>query len=516
MQYENTVKRYIKQPIERVTINRSANAKNIIPISGGADSTCTAIVLLSLFPEIDWILVFTDTGDESKSIYQRLDDLERIFNKRIHRVSNGDTLFSLVEKFNGFLPSSRARFCTKSLKIEPLDRWITETFSEEDEITTMVGIRADEDRFGMVSDSDNVHTEFPLTRLGLGKEEVFSILDETIGLPLDYKDRTRSGCQACFYQANHELIRFYINNPQQFHKSGSYESFCEVDTNRFNTLQREFERDYEQAFNSLNPGYANYCIPKSVDIRKDGATGLPKPPNPAVKKDSSVQSLFDHDTIVESEEYEEMFVAVAFLVEPLMELYQKEGSTGVYDQRFISYSKSFEGLKRSMAFYWRHRLNTAQVWGETESSILSNMKIVIYRLELPSRLVDFGKTSKQSYSWKSDITYTQLEHHFKIAHTLLSKAGLEQRMNEIKTKPPTDDNVEEYLALKSQWDRLKQIPGYVSWAGLSHLSKGKGSEGLIALQPTQSELFEVSRKKRVSRTKRDSEDNTNICVACSI
>lgn len=493
------------------------NVKHIIPISGGADSSCTAVVLMSLFPDVDFTLVFTDTGDESDALYGRLDELEAVFGKPIIRLTNnGETLYSLIEKYNGFLPSSRSRYCTSSLKIKPFDNWMKEQFSSGESIYNYVGIRADEDRFGMASNSDSVHTVFPLTKLNADKAKVFSILEQTIGLPSDYKDKSRSGCQSCFYQANHELLRYFVTSPKKFAKAASYEKFNESDTLRFKRLKDAFADHYESAYNALNPDFANYPIPSFVDGSSQSIHKASSLPEPAVVSEDSASSLFSENRPVHNEAYTSLFVAVAFLVDPLLAAFGKDSTTGVYNQRLITFSKSFTGLKQSMSYYWQHRLNTAQAWGESEDDIKSNLKIAIYRLELPAQLVDLNKTSKGSFSWKTDITYSQLEHHFKIAHTLLTKGGYEQMMSELLEQEPDADKIATYKALAKKRKTLKSIPGYISWAGLWSPPKSlANADSALDLAPVQNDLFGSAGSKKKAR-KYDAEDSNLICVTCTL
>lgn len=80
----------------------------LLPVSGGADSTALAILLHEIAPEIDFRMVFTDTGAEEKETIESLDRLEIWLGKKIERIGE-KSLFSLIEEFNGFLPSPRDR-----------------------------------------------------------------------------------------------------------------------------------------------------------------------------------------------------------------------------------------------------------------------------------------------------------------------------------------------------------------------------------------------------------------------
>ena len=47
-----------------------------------------------------------------------------------------------LDIYDGFLPNPRSRWCTKKLKIEPLEKFVG-----DDEAFSYIAIRADEDRF---------------------------------------------------------------------------------------------------------------------------------------------------------------------------------------------------------------------------------------------------------------------------------------------------------------------------------------------------------------------------------
>jgi hypothetical protein len=119
------------------------------------------------------------------------------------------------------------RWCTKNLKIKPLEEWIG-----EDRAISYVAIRADEHRLGYVSTKPNITAVFPFREDGIDKEGVMRILDEAgTGLPAYYEWRTRSGCYFCFFQRKHEWLGLADRHPDLFDRAIAYEDKVSYEAN---------------------------------------------------------------------------------------------------------------------------------------------------------------------------------------------------------------------------------------------------------------------------------------------
>lgn len=219
------------------------NPRHIIGLSGGKDSTALAIHLKRTRPDIYDSLefYFTDTGTELDELYVYLEKLERYLGKTIYRIKadvdeNKKIQFKaedgndksvpfddvLFDKYNGFLPAPNARWCTRDLKIIPMEKWIG-----GDYCVSYVGIRADEpSREGYSSRSKNVNITavYPFREDNLVLNDVYRILEETVGIPPYYRWRTRSGCYFCFYQRRVEYAILYYLYPDLFVDSKKYET----------------------------------------------------------------------------------------------------------------------------------------------------------------------------------------------------------------------------------------------------------------------------------------------------
>lgn len=220
------------------------NPRHILGLSGGKDSTALAIHIMNNYPEIHEKIeyFFTDTGEELPEIYDYLELVERYLGKKIqyikadlgeknrveHRVSFAgehderspfDQL--LYDKFKGFLPAPNARWCTRYLKIEPMEKWIG-----EDHCISYIGIRADESRVGYNPKGKknvNITGVYPFQEDNIDIQGVFEILNNSVGIAGYYKWKTRSGCTFCFYQRRVEFAILYFLYPDLFEEAKKYE-----------------------------------------------------------------------------------------------------------------------------------------------------------------------------------------------------------------------------------------------------------------------------------------------------
>lgn len=188
-------------------------------LSGGKDSAALAIYMREKYPDIPIEYFFCDTGCELNETYEFLDRLKARLGIQITYLCAERGFDHWLQVYNGFLPSATARWCTKQLKIIPIEKFIG-----NDETLSYIAIRADEDREGYISSKDNINPVFPFKKDGVVKMDVYRILEESgIGIPTYYNWRSRSGCYFCFFQRNIEWIGLYDNHPDLFEKAARYE-----------------------------------------------------------------------------------------------------------------------------------------------------------------------------------------------------------------------------------------------------------------------------------------------------
>lgn len=191
--------------------------RQVCPLSGGKDSTALAIFLKGKVPNMEY--VFCDTGAELPETYDYLDKLEAFLGQEIVRLNSEKNFDYLLKQHGNYLPSARARWCTAEMKIKSYERYIG-----DDLIESYVGIRADENREGYISDKENIKPRYPFKEYGIDLAGVNQILEVAgIGMPKYYEWRSRSGCYFCFFQRQIEWVGLMERHPELFEKAKAYE-----------------------------------------------------------------------------------------------------------------------------------------------------------------------------------------------------------------------------------------------------------------------------------------------------
>lgn len=198
--------------------------RHVLGLSGGKDSAALAVYMRDNYPELSIEYYFTDTGKELQEVYEFIDKLEGYLGQEIVRLNPSRDFDFWLDQYNSFLPSPVSRWCTRKLKIEPFERWISSTLEAGGRVTSYVAIRADEDRGGYKPTNPNIEVRFPFADDGIVKSDVKRILEESgLGLPDYYKWRSRSGCTFCFYQRKIEWVRLKQQHPELFEEAKQYE-----------------------------------------------------------------------------------------------------------------------------------------------------------------------------------------------------------------------------------------------------------------------------------------------------
>lgn len=207
--------------------------RHVLGLSGGKDSSALAIYLRERVPEMEY--VFCDTGKELPETYEFLTRMEAYLAKPILRLTSERDFDHYLGVFNGYLPSSRMRWCTRLLKLRPFERYVG-----DDPVINYVGIRADEQREGYISTKPNIRSVFPFREDGITKADVLRILEESgVGVPEYYRWRTRSGCFFCFFQRKEEWVGLAREHPEFFAQASAYEKIDAETGERFTWRQGE-------------------------------------------------------------------------------------------------------------------------------------------------------------------------------------------------------------------------------------------------------------------------------------
>jgi len=191
--------------------------RHILGLSGGKDSTALAVLMHKIIPEMEYF--FCDTGKELPETYEYLDRIKARLGIKIAYLNADRDFDHWLEVYGGVLPSPQVRWCTRKLKIEPLEKFVG-----NDQTISYIGIRSDENRDGYISSKQNIKPVYPFKERNLVKADIFRILEESgIGIPDYYSWRSRSGCFFCFFQRKYEWVRLSEEHPDQFSKAVAYE-----------------------------------------------------------------------------------------------------------------------------------------------------------------------------------------------------------------------------------------------------------------------------------------------------
>ena len=213
--------------------------KHILGLSGGKDSAALAVHMNNRHPDIDVEYFFTDTGYELQETYDFLDKLKTRLDKPIHYIHPTNSFDYYMKKYNNFLPSQMARWCTIEMKLKSMEKWLKPSLDAGEEIITYVGIRQDERGRGFDKPThDSIKARFPFVEDCVDKEGVMDILETSgLGLPDYYKWRSRSGCTFCFFQKKSEWIGLKENHPKAFEHAKSLEKTADKHDSPFTWIK---------------------------------------------------------------------------------------------------------------------------------------------------------------------------------------------------------------------------------------------------------------------------------------
>jgi 3'-phosphoadenosine 5'-phosphosulfate sulfotransferase (PAPS reductase)/FAD synthetase len=148
--------------------------KHVLGISGGKDSAALSIYMSYKYPSLDIEYYTCDTGKELQETYDLIGRLNSVLGKDIELYKSMDEDNSPMKNpfdhflalYGGYLPSPKARWCTKKMKLQPFESQIGDAPT-----ISYVGIRGDENREGYVSKKENIQTIFPF-RKNIWSEDV--------------------------------------------------------------------------------------------------------------------------------------------------------------------------------------------------------------------------------------------------------------------------------------------------------------------------------------------------------
>jgi hypothetical protein len=222
--------------------------RHILGISGGRDSAALAVHMRQTRPDLELEYFFTDTGKELAEVYVFLDRLEGFLGRPIRRLNPDRDFDFWLKEYKHFLPSPRTRWCTRQLKLRPLELWLKDDLEAGVVVHSYVAIRADEpNREGYQATNGNMVVHFPLREAGIDRAGVIDMLESAgVGEPEYYQWRTRSGCTFCFFQQKIEWVRLKREHPDAYEDAKGYEKTALEHGSPFTWSQGESLVDLEQ------------------------------------------------------------------------------------------------------------------------------------------------------------------------------------------------------------------------------------------------------------------------------
>lgn len=222
-----------------------------IGISGGKDST--ALLLWMIFesgiPREQMVATFCDTQNEANETYQHIAMLsEKVFPIQWLRTEG----FIQLAKRKGRFPSTKARFCTQELKLQPTKTFLEQLSNRFDEVIPVSGVRREEsaERSKLSEWGNPFESYFGLKEwrplINWKIEDVLTIhAKHNIPLnPLYKMGATRVGCFPCINSNKREMRSLATSFPDRIDQI----------------------RQWETDFNNLN-GISTFFPPNKVPIR---------------------------------------------------------------------------------------------------------------------------------------------------------------------------------------------------------------------------------------------------------
>ena len=502
------VKRMLVNLLGQETIDRfvasmcfAPNVVHVVPTSGGADSTGIGIILRALFPEVPFLYVFTDTKAESPGLYYQLDLMEQYLGITINRVTPEYGLYDLIAKYNGFMPSAKARYCTAELKIKPLMAWLEKHFDTSNGVKVInhVGIRYDEDRAGMMAEDAGISTNMPYMALRMGKMEVFSLLLKTIGIPSFYAWKTRSGCISCFFLRRSEKSAQLYHEPKEFAFVKWGEKLTNADVAKFglhwnqNFREGLFDPRISIPFSkSLNL----YPVIPSVDprTRHNNALELQMMPNKQKAR---------------------FFVGIAMYAP--RHTYGMCNDHLVYKQEFAVYSPLKATLKKQLVTWYEHQSTNFVLKGfNTLDELEDDINLVSFEIEVDKRLGDalLSKPDARSFTNSDSESYAQIEAITRLANAVLVYERTKQDWDQYKKYYPQGDFDPMFVSsmasvairIKQELDKQTKAMSLLNWPSIVSSERVE--------TPTQDEILE--RQLRSSKIDIENKEAIEVCAMCSI
>lgn len=223
-------------------------ARHIVALSGGKDSTAMALRLAEIEPR-NYQFCITPTGRELPEMQEHWSHLECLLGKPLVRVP-GPTLLDRIKAYKA-LPNFRMRWCTREVKIEPFLLYARRHIPA----VSYVGIRADEtDRSGSVGLAEGIVQDLPLVRWGWGINQVIAYLHKRgVVIP------ARTDCDCCFFQRLAEWWKLWRDHQDLWLELEALEAWTG------HTLRTEGRDTWPTSLRGLREVFEKGFVPKGAN-----------------------------------------------------------------------------------------------------------------------------------------------------------------------------------------------------------------------------------------------------------
>ena len=381
-------------------------------VSSGIDSTATALCLKYLYPELNVQYVFTDTRWEAEGTEEAFMYLKEALKSPIIRLFAPLSLMEQVRRGGNFLPSHKARTCTKFQKIDPLNRYINQIREEHNgkvRFVSFAGIRADEPRRTGAQFTGDTLSMYPLQALGLVKADVNKIVNDTVAIPYYYNYKTRSGCPVCIYSTRGELIEGWQRSPDKLEEAAELE---ELPDNLIQIFE-DFPTPVSQE-TGISRNWLGFVRPQWLGYKPMGYQTSRR----GKKAKNNVVDMF-------SPESKHIYAAVEYEYHP--------GISGmalpqVYFENLVTYSTSLTGIKKALSHFWLFRLHTKELHlVDSEEKMSENRQMAIVQIEVDDWLSLVPEKPEHTYTWQSDgKPLKAIRKAYKVLEHILLCEGLRQ------------------------------------------------------------------------------------------
>lgn len=144
--------------------------KVLVAFSGGKDSHASLIHSVKKYGAKNTIAVFCDTQWEHALLYPFIDEVCAELGVELVTLKSEYSFLELAEK-KGRFPSTKAKFCSETLKVKPMIDFVIEELETNDYLIVVQGIRADESKARSSMDESCQYFKYYFTPYGYDKHK---------------------------------------------------------------------------------------------------------------------------------------------------------------------------------------------------------------------------------------------------------------------------------------------------------------------------------------------------------